>query len=232
MTIEVVLPSKGRADSPSKYLHPHDILFGARDIGPHLGDVLGLWLTKYEELRNIMMLFFGPLYNKHMYLEHHFLNLAYATETYHRIRYPEGAWSSSDYEDIQEKAISQLQGSKRKWMKSRLRHANEPFFKDRICFLLNQFAEPLTLFPIDPQQFAEKVTNTRNFYVHYDDSLQGKEARGEALFRMVQVLQSLIEVCLLSELGFDLAVIKALLERNENLKFTARMIAKAPGLFA
>lgn len=198
--IEVVLPGSRQPDSPTKYLHPLKILFGASDVGSRLGNILDQWLTKYEELKNVMMLFFGPLYNEHMYLEHQFLNLAYATETYHRVRHPG--------------------------------HAKKIFFKDRLFSLLTNFEEPLKLFPIDLQQFSEKVTHTRNFYVHYDDSHRDKAANGEALFRMVQVLQCLIEVCLLSELDFDLAVIKALLERNENLKFTARMIGKTPGLFA
>lgn len=200
VVLEVVVPSAWQTDDAAKYLHPHEVLFGARDVGPRIGDILDQWLTKYEELKNVMMLFFGPLYNEHMYIEHHFLNLAYATETYHRMRHSG--------------------------------HPNRIHYKDRIFALLSKFEEPLKLFPIDCQQFAEKVTDTRNFYVHYDDSLRNKAANGEALFRMVQVLQSLIEVCLLSELGFDLAVIKALLERNENLKFTARMISRTPGLFA
>jgi hypothetical protein len=51
--------------------------------------------------------------------------------------------------------------------------------------------------------FAQHVADTRNYYIHYDDTLADKAATDLVLVIMIDRLWTLIRACVLAELGFD-----------------------------
>ena len=58
------------------------------------------------------------------------------------------------------------------------------------------------------------MVDTRNYQTHHDEDLKERAADGEDLYRLTQKLKMLLEVCLLTEIGFNLEEIKALFLRN------------------
>jgi len=81
----------------SKKLHPFDMFFSFGDISDNFEKCLRNWFAKAEVLRPVYDLYFGTLYNPSMYLEHEFLSLIQAIESYHR-RINDGKYlPDSDY---------------------------------------------------------------------------------------------------------------------------------------
>jgi hypothetical protein len=67
--------------------------------------------------------------------------------------------------------------------------------------------------PGDEAAFIEAFKIARNYYTHYNPSLEKKAARGAALYVLFIQLQAIIEMSLLRELGFGCRSIEAILDR-------------------
>jgi|SRR5215216_742049 len=67
--------------------------------------------------------------------------------------------------------------------------------------------------------FKNKAVDTRNYMTHYDLSLKDKASKGADLWKLVKELEILVEVCLLSEIGFTNTQIKNLFQRTQRYKF-------------
>jgi hypothetical protein len=99
-----------------------------------------------------------------------------------------------------------------------LRYANQFSLRTR----LRKIAERLSSnFPIqfiaaeDPRRnFVNKVVDTRNYLTHFDPDLQNKAAEGEELYDLTQKLKTLLEICLLEELGLSLDEIRMMTSKN------------------
>jgi hypothetical protein len=57
------------------------------------------------------------------------------------------------------------------------------------------------------------VLTARNYLTHYDPSLEKKARTGLDLYPLTVQLQTLVEMCLLLELGFDCNEVDGLFER-------------------
>ena len=68
----------------TKTLLPFDMLFTFKDISNRFEIFLRNWFEKADLLKPICDLYFGTLYNPHMYLEHRFLSLIQAIESFHQ----------------------------------------------------------------------------------------------------------------------------------------------------
>ena len=55
----------------------------------------------------------------------------------------------------------------------------------------------------DRDHFTHKVVETRNYLNHFDKGKKSVAARGEELYRITRKLKSLLEMCLLREIGFE-----------------------------
>ena len=70
-----------------KPLLPTDMLFNFNDISTRFEFFLRNWFEKMDLLEPVYNLYFGTLYNPRMYLEHRFLNLIQAIESFHQRTY-------------------------------------------------------------------------------------------------------------------------------------------------
>jgi hypothetical protein len=66
----------------------------------------------------------------------------------------------------------------------------------------------------DRKGFIHKVWATRNYLTHYDEGLKEQTLRGQELYRVTRQLRSLIEICLLHEIGMKDGDIKKRLTRK------------------
>jgi ApeA N-terminal domain 1 len=66
----------------------------------------------------------------------------------------------------------------------------------------------------DIEAFVVDFRNARNYYTHYDPSLEKRAARGGALLLLTMQLQTILEMSLLGELGFPGQAIEEILDRS------------------
>lgn len=80
--ILIFYPIRGPSIS-AKQLSRYDMLFSFQDISADFEKCFKNWFAKLETLKPVYDLYFGTLYNSSMYLQHEFLSLVQAIETYH-----------------------------------------------------------------------------------------------------------------------------------------------------
>ena len=99
-------------------------------------------------------------------------------------------------------------------MKSRIRYGNEFSLRTRLrgIFESDKYQEIISEFIENKDAFIGAVVDTRNYLTHYEG--EEKAAIGEEIDPFIQKLKILLEICLLTELGFSSEEIKKLFQRN------------------
>jgi hypothetical protein len=114
-----------------------------------------------------------------------------------------------------------------KWLKEQLAFSHEISFKNRIKDLCNKFQPIISPLTKNPNKFAAKVRDTRNYYTHYNQSLKSKAAKQNELFRLSQILNFLLQSCLLTELGFTSELCQSLISKDGEYKYLISELEKA-----
>ena len=203
----------------SKKLRPDDMLFSFSDISDNFEKCLKNWFTKSEVLRPVYDLYFGTLYNSQMYLQHEFLSIIQAIESYHRRIHNGKYLSDIDYEKIYDtlvEAISkEVDKDLKESLKQKLKYHNEFSLRKRLKEILKKCGVVVNLSNQYPTEFVEDVVNTRNFLTHYDKSIEFKVKSGADLYQLVQKLKFILEICFLIELEIPKERIRSLASRNQ-----------------
>jgi len=107
------------------------------------------------------------------------------------------------------------------WVKERLAFSNQKTLAQRIDDLSRSNAKELEKLAAGFPDFAAKVRYTRNYYTHYSEDLKraGKVATGVELMKLGFVLEDLLEICLLKEIGVEGKAIARILKRASGMKF-------------
>ncbi len=210
----------------SRKLLPNDMLFSFVDIRDNFERCLRCWFVKSELLKPVYDLYFGTLYNPSMYLQHKFLSLIQAIESYHRRMHNGKYLSDDDYANTYETLIKAIPPDVGKdfieSLKKKLKYQNEFSLRKRLKETLAKCGDVINLLIHDNDKFIEDVVNTRNFLTHYDKSVGKNTKSGEDLYKLVQIMKFIIEICFLIELEMPVESIKALISRNQRYQFLAK----------
>ena len=154
-----------------------------------------------------------------MYLQHEFLSIIQAIESYHRRIHNGKYLSDIDYEKIYDtlvEAISkEVDKDLKESLKQKLKYHNEFSLRKRLKEILKKCGVVVNLSNQYPTEFVEDVVNTRNFLTHYDKSIEFKVKSGADLYQLVQKLKFILEICFLIELEIPKERIRSLASRNQ-----------------
>lgn len=206
-----------------KILYPSDMLFTFGDISGRFDSFLRNWFEKVDLLEPIYDLYFGTLYNPRMYSEQKFLSLVQAIESFHQRIHGGEYMSVEEYEPVYDalvNAIPDWVSSDLKYrLKEYLKYGREFSLRKRMKDIIYIYQANTDRFIGNKNAFIEKVVDTRNYQTHHDEDLKERAAGGEELDRLTQKLKVLLEVCLLTELGFSSEEIKGLFSRNSRYQY-------------
>ena len=200
-----------------RILHPSNMLFTFNDISDKFGMLLKNWFKKADLLEPVYSLYFGTLYNPRMYPEHRFLSLIHAIESFHQ-RVHGGKYLSDDddYGRIRDVLVNAIPNDVmrdfRESLTNKIKYGNEYSLGKRLKEIFVKYQENLK-FIENKDIFIRKIVDTRNYLTHYDKELREQSASGEALYHLTQKLKMVMEICLLSELGFSSSEIKGLFSK-------------------
>jgi len=212
-------------DTPQKYKHIHwsRMFFAYGHVVSDFETMIKKWFEKSELLDPVYDLYFGTLYNSSMYVQHEFLSLAQAIETYHRRVYGGKYLDAEPYEPVRQSLVEGIPGDIdsdfRESLKSKIKYGNEFSLRKRLKEILDDHSVLAESLIGNSGMFIEDVTNTRNYLTHYTEELNPKAKKGCALYVLGQKLKFLIEICLLSELGVSLETIKNRLKEDKRYAF-------------
>ncbi len=208
----------------TREVSPSEMLFTFKDFKDRFGVFLGNWFEKGQLLKPTYNLYFGTLYNSHLYLESQFLNLTQAIESYHQRIYG-GKYESNEvykvvYDTLMDAIPEETETRLKDRLKGYLKYGNEFSLRTRIKEILDSYEGLIVLFVKDEKKFVNDVVETRNYLTHYDkDSKPPSPVENyEILFQLIQNLKIIVEICLLKETGFSLEEIKGLFSKNNYIK--------------
>lgn len=163
--------------------------------------------AKPSELKPTHDLYFGTLYIPLMYRESHFLSLAQAAESFHRRKYRGKYLSDKDYKEIPDVLVNAIPLAVKKYFKNslenKLKYSNEFSLRKRLKEIFDEYQHEIPgVFIKNKGAFIDNVVDTINYLTHYDKDLKERAASGNAIFHLTQELKTLLEICLLRELGF------------------------------
>ncbi|MGB3512531.1 MAG: HEPN domain-containing protein [Microcoleaceae cyanobacterium] len=215
-----------------RLLYKHEMLFSISDID-NLPSTLERWFDSWEKLASIFNLFFSIRYKPDMYLENKFVNLVQAAESYHRRKYNCQTDKQNLQDDESEKkrldrvisslnSLDSLSDEDKKWAEDKLQPKNNRGLKLKQRLIdLTELIPEITSELIKDQFFCDKITATRNDFVHDNENKNEKSVELEKLPDLVESLSFILQACFLMELGFDSKECYQLL--NRNLRYKERL---------
>ncbi len=208
---------------PNKRLQDYQMLFTLKDIADIFETCLQNWFSKEEALRPAYELYFGVMSSKSMYVQHQFLSLVRAIESYHRRTLPGKYVSDEQNQDISKCLLEAIppwvEGNFRQSLKQRFKYQHEFSLRKRLSNILDKFTSMVDTFLDNKESFIEAVVNTRNYLTHLDkDSKTFAITEPIELYNMTQKLRAILEVCFMGELGIPSEKIIAIISRNDRFR--------------
>jgi hypothetical protein len=199
-----------RRDTGKGTLHPFDMLFSFRTIADVYQTCLERWFSRADLLRPVYGLYFGTRYNDPGALEPEFLSLAQALESYHRRVIGGALLGARKFSLVKEALLNTLSREEldisteaRGSYKRKLHYFDEVSLRRRVRELVRSFGQTASLLIPKAASFADRLTNTRNYLTHHDESLRDLSAGGEDLWFLIQQERFLLELCFLREIGLS-----------------------------
>lgn len=172
---------------------------------------LDKWFESYDSMGYIYDIFMGSIYNSNMFMYHTFLTRIQAIEAFHRKNYETTERSEEKFKerlDIIQDALNDNSKIK-KWIKGKLKYANEINLKKRIEEVIRDYLDILRPYISDIEKFSTIIMNTRNYYTHFDDAMKDKAIKEDKMMPFVERLEIIMIIILLDQMGIDKNKIRA-----------------------
>jgi len=109
-----------------------EMLFILPEVRARFSELMATWFGRDEAFRSLCALYFGTLRSPSMYVEHRFLSMFQALESYDRRTFQLPAEKLQAHKDKLCQILEPFKGKVRKWLKGKLKHSHEPQAEDRI----------------------------------------------------------------------------------------------------
>jgi hypothetical protein len=178
-----------------------------RDISEHLKVYLENWFGLVKDLEPTCDLYFGTILNQNLFPNHEFLSLAQALESYLSRRFDNNIMPSELFEDLKKnlmKVVSQCASDYHVYLEPKVVHEiNRKSFRTKLKRFFETHGDLFSCFLDDEDRFVQEVVDTRNYYTHYPEELEGKVAKIEELPFLSEKLRFILIAVLLKEIGVD-----------------------------
>jgi hypothetical protein len=179
-----------------------NVLFTLPDIRVRFSELMTAWFSRGYAIQSLSDLYFGTVHSSSMFVEHRFLNVFQALESYDRRTFipdPEHAEARQERLDRISNAIT---AEDWKWLKKRLR-TPEPSAADRIMRVVDNVHAGWLLKTEDITLAAD----LRNYYTHFDSKVEARLPPMDRRFRIMHNLavrlRVMCELVLLNAVGFS-----------------------------
>jgi hypothetical protein len=174
---------------------------------PQVRVQLGEIWRRYAQLRELsgpgVYLYLSTLRRKDLYPEHHFVNLIWGLEAFHRKNLVAPSKTNSTSKTI-ERILGQInEGKDKKWLIGKLKHAHEPSLADRIALIVSSL--PIGFDRKAVNIFAAKCADLRNQISHFGGNKEDSTYT-EFVHKLVsysRALSTLYHYLILHEIGVD-----------------------------
>lgn len=193
-------------------IYSFHMIFIYEDVADQFEKILTKWLENYEISEPAFNLYFASMSGGHK-LESKFLSLAQGIETLHSRTSQEVQMPKKEFSNLKDEILKAISDDDQKrWIEEKLRYANELSLRKRLKQMLEPFKD---LFENSKSRnaFIGKVVDTRNYFTHYDSSLESKAAGGTDLRNLSMKLKALFQLHFLRLIEIDANTIKSIVNR-------------------
>lgn len=203
----------------------NQILFSYGDIDVYFENCLNNWFNKKEDLEPVYRLYFATMYNSSMFLQNKFLNLIQALESYHRRIYEGKYCTDEKYKEIYVKMLESIadniDSDFREKLEGYLRYAHEYSLIKRLKLIIRILQENGIY--INPSYYKKDLlisdlSEIRNELTHHD-KISEKSKDFVKMSEYVEIMQRIIEACLLLELGLPKEMVIDLVRKGDRRNF-------------
>lgn len=202
------------------------------EISIELPSILKKWFDYQDRFDSMLNLYFATEFNRSLYINHQFLFLAQALETYHNDndKFITSILNKSEFKKKRQRIFKAVESdgtalakADKEWLAEKLHHANQKTLADRLDDILNQYPKDIAKFIKNRADFAEKVRHTRNFYTHFDKDLErkGKTAKGNELVLLTEQMRTLLQVCVFRDIGIGDKAISRIIQRLKGMEMVS-----------
>ena len=201
---------------------PHwNMLFTLPDVRGRFSEFVSAWFSRDAALQSLYDLYFGTLRSPSMYVEHRFINMFQALESYDRRTFVPTPEKAQKRKEKVDRVVSAVDAGDQKWVERALRNSSEAAAADRITRLVEKFEAGWLLSAED----VALAGNMRNYHTHFDPLVEQRLPPNDERFRKMHNLAvrlgTLCELILLDAVGFPRDWVK---NRMQNTRRVERQL--------
>jgi hypothetical protein len=189
-------------------------------------NAISKWTEIRPGLQQIMAILHANIGESDQYVHNNFLNIVQAVEAYHRrILQDTEALKAANDPRVARILAGVDDPEDRAWLEGRLSFSHEPNLATRLKELLN--IHSATLFEDIPSKtrlnkLIRRIVDKRNYFTHYDVSLENQEEETVVLINLTRFLTLLLSYCLLYEIGYDYTFLKDKIYRRYRFNLSTK----------
>jgi hypothetical protein len=195
-----------------------DMLFTLPMIHPRFQNLVCAWYAHQENIKPLYLLYFSTTRSPGMYVDHRFLNMFQALESYHRRTSIPAAEKVGEHKLRVDRILGKVDPKDRKWLKNRIERIGELSAADKIRELAKRFGADWIISEAD----IELAGHLRNFITHFDPEVEKrlppKKDRTRIAYNLSVRLKALCELILLQTIGFSAPDVRDLIIRTRRLE--------------
>lgn len=204
-SVELFFRSEVTSETYEEKASSHKFLFIYNDIKQNFQAILSKWFEAEDTLAPTIYGLAEAFSKNKTAVEFSFLNVAHAIETLHRRRRKNSVLSAENYKARLDEIIKSVSPAYATWLKAKLEFGNEPTLHERLHELVGELPESIkkALLKPTPEKFIQDFKRSRNYYTHYNQTLEKKALKGGELFYLKERSKILLICFVLKEIGFN-----------------------------
>lgn len=196
----------------------HDMLFTFADVKEQFDKIVKAWFGRDAKIQSLYDLYFGTLHSNSMYVEHRFLNMFQALESFDRRSFVPAVEQMERHQERLIRVLGAVEEGDKKWLVGKLRHSHEPAAADR----LRRLVKDLNAAWLVSESDITSAGDLRNYYTHFDPEVEKRlssmDERGKATYNLSVRLQLLCELVLLGAAGLTTQDMTERMQRTHRLE--------------
>jgi len=196
------------------------VLFTHSDVEARFAELMNRWIEQYESNKagHALNLYFAGAWKESSMLDSNLIFLAKAIEILHREVHPDSRpLDRVQYKKWKRRILDSLPEDIPDFIKARISLDNQTYLRDRVLSMIEPF-ENWFRDSESSEEFAGRVSETRNYFTHYSGELKEELRNSEGLLNLYTKLEILLLLHILKLIGFDKYQIAQVVERSRRLK--------------
>jgi hypothetical protein len=219
--IEIKFMFRGQFDDKIKEKKSkYNFLFLYKDIEETSSEIFINWVNLYLTISPVIYSLEESFRARTILVENKFLNIIQGIETFHRRTRKNEKMSRDLHKKKIENILMSCPPEHKNWLKDRLNFSNEPTLHERLNELFSEIEDNLKnhLFK-NSEKLIIDSKNSRNYFTHYDKSLEKKALKGVELHYLTLRLKIFLLIIVLKETGFSDEQLKKIITQGSQRLF-------------